>query len=98
MAGIVTYGMEDRGRRRVDYLMDLHLLWSDGLAIATQGYMTTSDKEMEIKLRHAIELLDNHLQNDFSFLPYSRSINDIPKKAEDIPNDKNIDDPGLAPV
>jgi hypothetical protein len=97
MAGVVTYSMEDRGRRRIDYLMDLHMLWSDGLAIATQGYMTKSDKEMQVKLEHAIELLDVHMQNDFSFQPYSKGINDLPKNAKEI-SDEESDEPGFAAV
>ena len=84
--GVITYGMNDIGRR-IDFLMQLHDLWSAGLALATQGYMTTSDKEMEVKLKNALELLNNHLVNDYDCIPYGRAINDIPKNAEDIPDD-----------
>lgn len=78
MPGVITYGMNDVGRR-IDFLMELQDLWSGGLAIATQGYMTKSDKEMAAKLEVALELLTNHLRNDFDIRSYVQEINNLPE-------------------
>lgn len=79
MAGVITYGMNDTGKRRIDYLMELQDLWSAGLAIATQGYMVKSDIEAAAKLEIGLELLAHHLQNDYDCRPYARAINELPE-------------------
>lgn len=84
MREIVTYEMEDRGRRRIDYLLDLHDIWSAGLALLTSpGWHNALELDQAKKLEGALELLGYHLTNayDPSFL--AKQIN------EGMSNDNN---------
>jgi len=86
---VKIYSMNDVGRR-IDFLMDLHELWSTGLAIVTSINVPHNAMEVERakELEHALRLLSYHLQNDYDQTPYAVEINELPKHAQDIPDDK----------
>lgn len=72
---IKTYGMEDIGRR-IEHLSDLHDLWSGALAYLTAGtYHSEREKEQIAELQTALNLLENHMMNDFNITEYAREIN-----------------------
>ena len=75
--------MEDIGTR-LEHLMQLQDLWGRGLAIATQGYQTDLDKLLAKELQIALDLLTNHMQKDFISADYAKTINSLPKDANEI--------------
>jgi hypothetical protein len=87
MPGVETYGMQDMGRR-IDFLMQLQDLWSVAFGMLTQGYMSEADRVTAMKLQYALELLNAHLINDYDCRPYAQTINQLPKNAEQIPDDR----------
>lgn len=89
--------MSDIGPR-LDHLMQLQDLWSRGLAILTQpnNYSTEEDKANVKKLENALELLNAHMQKDFvsgQQTSYAQEINNLPKNAKEIPDEKRPDPP-----
>lgn len=64
--------------------MQLQELWSTGLALCTQNYQTEMDKHRAKELVTALELLNAHMQKDFSSVDYAREINSLPKDAKEI--------------
>jgi len=73
---------DDEGKRR-DHLMDLHKLWTDGLSILlTQmsGSPTDIEKERQVKIENAIELLEAYLLKDYAFnIEFGKVIDQLPK-------------------
>src|ERR1019366_6707363 len=73
---------------RLEHLADLQLLWGFGLEILTVGSYHT---EQEVKQAHdleiALELLEIHISLYYPLTSYAKEVNDLPRSAEDIPED-----------
>ena len=66
---------------------------AEALAIATQGYQTELDKRLAKELQIALDLLTNHMQKDFIAADYAKTINSLPKDANEI---KDTDPPSTS--
>jgi hypothetical protein len=74
------YSMSDEGTR-MDHLSHVRALWADALASLEarfQTYLSERDKVLIVKLRNAIELLDEHIEKDYVAWKMAREINGIP--------------------
>jgi hypothetical protein len=85
---LVTGVDMDHIGKRIEHLMELHELWSEGLRIASIGHITEDDKVRIVELGSAIRLLEFYMQANYDDYPeYGRTINLLPKNPEDIPNE-----------
>jgi|SRR6185295_14561665 len=87
MTVLKPFSMEDVGRR-IDHLSDLQELWGWGLAALTAGtYHTDSEMAQAKELEIALKLLEQHMLIGFDPTKYAQVINNLPEKAEEIPNE-----------
>lgn len=72
----MTYDFDHIGRR-IEHLMDLHKMWSDGYAILTRPNMHHSPSEYELaeKFKSALSLLSAHMAKDYNQSIYAKEIN-----------------------
>lgn len=74
--------------RRIDLLMQLHKMWSDGLAAMIRGtYHSEWEIEKIKELEAAIKLLNNYMMLGYSDVEYAHEIN---KLAQLSPEDKKL--------
>lgn len=86
-------GMDHVGTR-IEHMMDLHELWSEGLRIANTEPVSPKDKECIAELGPALKLLEFYMQCNYDDYPvYGRAINLLPKKAEDITDERQESTP-----
>jgi hypothetical protein len=75
-----TYSMSDEGTR-MDHLSYVRALWAtalDSLEARVPTYLSERDKSLMVKLKNAIELLDDHIEKDYVAWKVAREINGIP--------------------
>jgi hypothetical protein len=88
---INTYSMDDVGRR-LDHLAQLQDIWGTALALlTTKGWHSAQEKERAKELEIALVLLEHHMLSDYSELGLARTVNDLPKDATEIPDEKRIE-------
>jgi len=79
----------DHQGTRMEHMMDLHELWSEGLRIANTDPVSPRDKECIAELGPALKLLEFYMQSGWDDYPtYGRAINSLPRKAEDITDER----------
>jgi hypothetical protein len=81
---------------RQEHLMELQKIWSDCLGMLTcKGWHTMQEKERALELEIALEILNKHVEYEFTGVEYARVINNLPKDARDIPDieEKNDAEP-----
>jgi hypothetical protein len=73
---------EDVGTR-IQHMMDLQELWSTAYAILTRPniYHTPLEEERAKALHIALDLLQNHLEAEYSETTYARTINELQKRS-----------------
>lgn len=89
------YRMADVGTR-LQHLAELQELWSFAWEIETLGYQTEPAKERAYKLEAALMLLEAHMTHDYSPTTYAQVINNLPKDAKDIKDERDADATGTS--
>lgn len=77
---MIEISMDDVGTR-LDHITHLRDNWQGALDSLTKrhdSFKTVSERELIIKLQHAIELIEHHMTADFTPWTYGREINGLP--------------------
>lgn len=86
------YIMDDVGTRAQHY-MELQDVWGHGLQILTSpGHHSETERKRAEYLVIALELLQQQLETEYIPTTYAKVINDLPKDATEIVDDKHKED------